>query len=715
MYISRVTLVNYRNFKNAVFKFNKGINTIIGENGSGKTNVFKAIRLLLDDDMMKFAYKLHEKDFNRSISNWRGHWIIISIEFAELTADESVQALFVHQTGDIAESITERATYNLFFRPSIKIRAQLSELELGDSEGLEALISTITIDDYETVFTGKSTADFSNPEIIKELVGDFDTVDFNVDFDASKFGVKIPHQLAVAKSVSFTFIKALRDVVSDFHNNRVNPLLTLLKSKGEESDPADFEEISTAITKLNNDIENLEGVKEITGDIKTTIKEAVGETYSPSRLSIKSNLPNDPERLLQSLGLYIGEADEDYEGEIHELSLGGANLIFLTLKLLEFKAKKKHERIAHFLLIEEPEAHLHTHIQKTLFDHITFEDTQVIYSTHSTFISEASNINNVNILGRVKNYAEVFHPAAGLTQEKKVKLQRYLDAIRTNLLFAKGVILVEGDGEEILYPPLVQKNFGLSLDELGISVINIGSTGFENVAQIFHPIRIRRQCAIVTDLDRAYRPYTELEGDSDEEKAKKKHLADAESAGERRREGLEALCNENPHLRPFYADTTFEIELLAAGNNAEFCAIATEYYAPRNWNRFTGELNSEDPAIFGERALLLANGMMKGWFALNFSGRVTWKTHIPDYMLNALIFAKGKFSRQTISNIVLYRTKMAKRENNELEISVINRCIVQFGSENATIVELRQCVSDLLGDIQLEYFLRKCEEYEAVG
>ncbi|SEW51626.1 ATP-dependent nuclease [Chitinophaga arvensicola] len=715
MYISRVTLVNYRNFKNSIFKFNKGINTIIGENGSGKTNIFKAIRLLLDDDMMKFAYKLQERDFNRSIPNWRGQWIIISIEFSDLTADESVQALFAHQTGDIRGNATERATYNLFFRPSVKIRTQLSELEPGDRAGLEALLSTITIDDYETVFTGKSTADFSDPEVVKELTGNFEAVDFNVDFDASKFGIRIPHQLAVAKSINFTFIKALRDVVSDFHNNRANPLLTLLKSKGEESDPADFRDISEAITKLNEDIENLDGVKEITGDIKTTIKEAVGETYSPSKLSIRSNLPNDPERLLQSLGLYIGEADEDYEGEIHELSLGGANLIFLTLKLLEFKAKKKHERIAHFLLIEEPEAHLHTHIQKTLFDHIKFEDTQVIYSTHSTFISEASNIDNVNILGRVKNYAEVFHPATDLASEKKMKLQRYLDAIRTNLLFAKGVILVEGDGEEILYPTLIREIFGLSLDELGISVINIGSTGFENVAQIFHPIRIRRQCAIVTDLDEAHRPFTELVDDSPEEKKKKQHLAAAEIAGARRRQALEILCNGNPHLHPFFATTTFEIELLEVGNTVEFCAVAQECYAERNWERFNRELTSEHRSIFGERALSLANELGKGWFALSFSGKITWKTFIPDYMLSALIFAKGNFSRQTISNIVSYRTKMAKSEDDELETDVLKRCTSQFIAGNATIVELRQCVDDLLQDVQLTYFLRKCEENEAVG
>ena len=41
MHISKITLVNNRNFANAKLIFNKGINTIIGENGSGKTNLFR--------------------------------------------------------------------------------------------------------------------------------------------------------------------------------------------------------------------------------------------------------------------------------------------------------------------------------------------------------------------------------------------------------------------------------------------------------------------------------------------------------------------------------------------------------------------------------------------------------------------------------------------------------------------------------------------------
>lgn len=95
MFIRKVALVNYRNFKGANFYFDKGINTIIGENASGKTNLFRAIRLLLDSSMPRYTLKLQEGDFNRSIGEWRGHWIIISAEFDDIAKDEASQSLFL--------------------------------------------------------------------------------------------------------------------------------------------------------------------------------------------------------------------------------------------------------------------------------------------------------------------------------------------------------------------------------------------------------------------------------------------------------------------------------------------------------------------------------------------------------------------------------------------------------------------------------------------
>lgn len=715
MFISKLSLVNYRNFSNSCFKFNKGINTIIGENGSGKTNVFRAIRLLLEDSSYQFAYKLNENDFNRKLDNWKGHWIIISLEFEEITADESIQSMFVHGAGVIdTADFVKKASYTLFFRPKAGIRHELSELKENDTDGLSNILKKININkDYETFFTGKSTADYNDVETYKELVGDFKNIKFPSIVDNSKFGVKVPHQLSIAKEISFTFIKALRDVVSDFHNNRKNPLLGLLKNKSGEIESSDFAPISELVDELNDGIENLKDVQNIRDDIKETIKDAVGRTYSPSSMSIKSNLSNEPEKLLQSLKLFIGEPGESYEGGIHELSLGGANLIFLTLKLLEYKYRKSKSTFANFLIIEEPEAHIHTHIQKTLFDRLDYGDTQIIYSTHSTHISDVSNISSMNILEKKNNYAEAYQPTTGLPPKGITKIQRYLDAIRSNLLFAKGVMLIEGDAEEILIPIMVKKVFGISLDELGISLINIRSTGFENVAQLFHDSRIPRKCSIITDLDEAICDVTILSGDTENVITYKKKVAGSAKSGLERKILIDNFCKGNKWITPFYAKYTFEVDFVKAGNSWEIDKLIDDVYSKKATKiKAKSDLKSKDVSRFGKRVLTMATQEKKGWFAIMIGEHINKHTYIPDYILEAIIFAKGNFSENLISDFIEYRIKVAEKKEIKVDKTVLNtfrNLLLKFKKKDGSITLkiISEKFKEILPTDQLHNFLEK--------
>ena len=162
MYISSVSLVNYRNFKNTKLRFSPGVNTVIGENGTGKTNLFRAIRLLLDETMLSAAYRLSDGDFHRGLASWKGHWIFISAEFSDITMDEAVQALFIHGAGNVEAPPVATATVNLIFRPRKDVRVRLAGLRHGDKAGMSAILNALTVDDYETVFTGRSTADFTD-------------------------------------------------------------------------------------------------------------------------------------------------------------------------------------------------------------------------------------------------------------------------------------------------------------------------------------------------------------------------------------------------------------------------------------------------------------------------------------------------------------------------------------------------------------------------
>lgn len=58
-----------------------------------------------------------------------------------------------------------------------------------------------------------------------------------------------------------------------------------------------------------------------------------------------------------------------------------------------------------------------------------------------------------------------------LSEEDIADLERYLDVNRGEILFARGVI-VEGDTERFLIPVLAKQQ-GFDLDELGISVYSV--------------------------------------------------------------------------------------------------------------------------------------------------------------------------------------------------------------------------------------------------
>jgi len=83
-------------------------------------------------------------------------------------------------------------------------------------------------------------------------------------------------------------------------------------------------------------------------------------------------------------------------------------------------------------------------------------------------------------------------------------LERFLDTTKSNLFFAKGVILVEGDAENLILPTIA-KIIGKDLSKHGVSIVNIGSTAFLRYARIFKRIRNEKGLGVpvscITDND----------------------------------------------------------------------------------------------------------------------------------------------------------------------------------------------------------------------
>lgn len=265
----------------------------------------------------------------------------------------------------------------------------------------------------------------------------------------------------------------------------------------------------------------------------------------------------------------------------------------------------------------------------------------------------------MNVLAKQDDHVEVYHPANGLDGTTVKRVERYLDAIRSTIVFAKGVLLVEGDAEQILIPELLNSVCGISPDQLGFSVVSMSSAFFEHISVIFAEDRIRRPCAIVTDRDETI---FELPHDRENDDKVQAHARAADEAGLKRQRKLEDVARTNPWVKPFFADHTFEVDFLTASNEHEVIdALPKVFRQSRNIEICKRRLETDDVAVYGKEALRLSKKEGKGWFALLLAEHLTYQTYIPEYILRAVAFA----CHLSTPDSVLRQIALFRMEENE--------------------------------------------------
>ena len=130
------------------------------------------------------------------------------------------------------------------------------------------------------------------------------------------------------------------------------------------------------------------------------------------------------------------------------------------------------------------------------------ENQQVILTTHSPLLASVVELNNLLLIQNRKAFS--MREGETMLDSSDYKfLERYLDATKANLFFAKGVIIVEGPGEALLLPTLA-KLLNRNLTDYGISIVDVKSTGLRRYARIFQrkegdKINIPVSC--ITDRD----------------------------------------------------------------------------------------------------------------------------------------------------------------------------------------------------------------------
>jgi len=431
MYLSQLKITNFRKYGNPGLEvsFNQGLNVLIGENESGKSTIIDAIRYILYTQSLEYI-RVQETDFH------------------------------CNQDGDRAEELTIECVFTGF-----------SDQEAGN------FLEWIGFDKSNAfVLRVWLSAKIKSDRIIVNTRAGMD--DTGIIFDGGSRDL-----------LRVTYLKPLRDAEIEMSSGRRSRFAQLLKSHSVfQKKPNESHTLEGIVEEADKKIQQFFGQQTgltvgsnpIAPDGKIIIEEIEKALNSYT----SEDIHNKPFVSLAGVELWAILQRLSLQIDKNLPSLGMMNLLYMAAEFLLLK-REGYSGLK-LVLLEELEAHLHPHYQLNVLQYLMDYYSsigQTILTTHSAILGSSIPLENMIICKDNRAYP-MGHDYTKLDQIDYLFLERFLDATKANLFFAKGIIIIEGDAENLLLPAIADV-IGYPLNKYGISLVKVGSKAWKRYANIF--------------------------------------------------------------------------------------------------------------------------------------------------------------------------------------------------------------------------------------